>query len=72
MCLAACIHSRIKKVYYGAQDKKAGSVSLNFKLESDKRLNHQLELIYEPIEKCSKILSHFFKQKRKENRERKL
>jgi tRNA(adenine34) deaminase len=66
MCLSAILQSRIKNVYFGAYDLKGGSLSLGYNLHKDKRLNHSLNVFggFKHIE-CSKILSDFFKQKRK-------
>lgn len=66
MCLSALIHARVSEVYFGAYDKKGGSLSLGYNLHLDKRLNHSFKVIggikhYQ----CSKYLSDFFKQRRK-------
>ena len=65
MCTGAIVHSRIKKVYFGADDPKAGTiVSIANLLDMDK-LNHKVE--YEKgilKEECSKILKDYFKGKR--------
>lgn len=66
MCLNAILQSRIKEVYFGAFDKKGGALSLGYEMNQDKRLNHNFN-IYGGIQnfECSKILSDFFKEKRK-------
>ena len=66
MCLGAMVQARIKCLVFGAYDPKGGSISLGYNLYKDKRLNHNFETIggvrhYE----CSRILSVFFKDKRK-------
>ena len=66
MCLSACQQSRLDSVIFGAYDPKGGALSLNYNLHNDQRLNHSFSVIgginhY----KCSKILSTFFKQRRK-------
>lgn len=64
MCAGAIINSRIKRVVFGAYDKKAGSCcSVNnlFALP----YNHKPEVVGGVMEeKCSTILSEFFKQLR--------
>lgn len=67
MCLSAILQSRIKNVYFGAYDLKGGSFSLGYNMHKDKRLNHSLNVFggFKHIE-CSKILSDFFKLKRKQ------
>ena len=65
----AMVQARIKCLVFGAYDPKGGSISLGYNLYKDKRLNHNFETIggvrhYE----CSRILSVFFKDKRKSYR----
>jgi tRNA(adenine34) deaminase len=66
MCMGAIWQSRISTVVFGAYDSKGGALSLNYNLHKDPRLNHAFKVVggvkhYE----CSRILSDFFKQKRK-------
>ena len=61
MCAGAIINSRIKTVYYGADDDKAGSFGsvADFNRIS---YNHKPEILAGIMEKeCSEILSEFFK-----------
>lgn len=64
MCAGAIINSRIKKVYIGARDEKAGS----FGSVADFNLlpyNHKCEIEYGVCQKqCSALLSDFFKKLR--------
>jgi tRNA(adenine34) deaminase len=66
MCLYAIQQARISKLVFGAYDKKGGALSLNYKFNSDSRLNHKFDVIggIKHFE-SSKILSTFFKQRRK-------
>lgn len=65
MCLSAILQSRIKRVVFGAYDKKGGALSLGYHFHSDKRLNHQFSITGGVLHyECSKILSDFFRQKR--------
>lgn len=64
MCLSACQQARIRKVYYGAKDEKGGAICLGYHVHADAKLNHRFEVIYEPVEECSKILKEFFAKKR--------
>ncbi len=61
MCCGAIINSRVERVVFGAYDKKAGScqsVTNLFELP----YNHKPEIIGGVMEeRCSKILSDFFK-----------
>jgi tRNA(adenine34) deaminase len=65
MCAAALQQARVKKVFYGATDKKGGALSLGFNLNQNSKLNHKYEMIYVEQNRCSKILSRFFKFLRK-------
>ena len=64
MCAGAIINSRIEKVYFGAYDKKAGSVRSLVRL-FDLPYNHRPE-VYGGIleEECAAVLSDFFKELR--------
>ena len=64
MCAGAIINSRIKTVYFGAYDNKAGSFG---SVADFNRLpyNHKPEIIAGVMEKeCSELLSEFFKKLR--------
>ena len=65
MCMGAIINSRIKKIYYGARDKKGGSVESSLKIKDAKNLNHYPETEYIENKECQKILKDFFRSKRK-------
>ena len=65
MCAGAIINSRIKKVTFGAYDKKAGSFGsiINF---NDLPYNHKPEIVGGVNEEeCSNLLKDFFKTLRK-------
>lgn len=65
MCAGAIINSRIRKVYYGAKDPKAGACESIVKL-FDLGFNHKPELISGVLEQaCSEVLKNFFKKLRK-------
>lgn len=44
MCAGAIVNARIRHLYYGAPDYKAGAVSSLYHILSDTRLNHQVEV----------------------------
>jgi len=71
MCAGAIINSRIKRVYYGAKDEKAGSFGSVTDL-SALPYNHKPEIFGALLEKeCASLLSDFFKnlrEKRKSER----
>jgi tRNA(adenine34) deaminase len=65
MCMGALSQSRIKKVVFGAYDKKGGALSLGYTINKEKKINHRFSIVG-GVEhyKCSQILSRFFKEKR--------
>jgi len=66
MCAGAIIHARIQCVVYGADDAKTGAVKSLHQLLSDKRLNHQPEVIGGIMaDKAAALLKQFFKDRRK-------
>lgn len=65
MCMGAIIQARLDHIYFGAYDKKAGSVSLGLNLHQNKSLNHQVSVTGGILHHdCSKILSDFFRLRR--------
>lgn len=68
MCAGAIINSRIKRVFFGAYDRKAGSCGSVINL-FELGYNHRPELIGGMMEEeCSGILSEFFKKLRKKRK----
>ncbi|MDQ6996592.1 MAG: tRNA adenosine(34) deaminase TadA, partial [Mariprofundus sp.] len=66
MCAGAIIHARIQRVVYGADDAKTGAVKSLHQLLSDKRLNHQPEVIGGIMaDKSTALLKQFFRNRRK-------
>jgi len=71
MCSGAIIQSRIRKVYFGTRDPKGGAVVTLYNILSDKRLNHQTE--YEEgllHDECSAMLTNFFREIRKKQKQK--
>lgn len=63
MCLGAMMQARIKKVYYGALDKKNGAI-LSIGNMLDLKTTWNLEHEYIECNECSEILTNFFKELR--------
>ncbi|NLK67638.1 MAG: nucleoside deaminase [Clostridiaceae bacterium] len=65
MCAGAIINSRIRSLYFGAYDPKAGACGSVTDVFRIKELNHHV-IIYEGImeQECSSLLTEFFKTKR--------
>ena len=71
MCAGAIINSRIKNVYFGAYDKKAGSFGSIVNL-AELGYNHKPNVEGGILEKeCSEILSEFFKELRRDKKTQK-
>lgn len=66
MCAGALLQARVERVVYGCQDPKAGACDSLYELTRDKRLNHQIETTGGVLgNECGKIMSEFFRNKRK-------
>ena len=67
MCAGAMINSRIRALYFGAYDKKAGACGSKINLFEKDLFNHNVLVSGGHLkEECSALLSSFFKQKRKQ------
>ena len=65
MCAGAMVNSRLGRLVYGCRDEKGGAVDSLYNLLSDKRLNHQVEVVSGVLEKeCAEILKRFFRERR--------
>lgn len=65
MCSGAMINARISRLVYGCKDEKGGGVDSLYKILSDKRLNHKVEVVSGVLEdECVEILRKFFKERR--------
>jgi tRNA(adenine34) deaminase len=66
MCAGAILQARVPVVIWGAADPKAGAVESLYRLFEDQRLNHRVQHTgHVMAEECGRILSDFFRQKRK-------
>jgi tRNA(adenine34) deaminase len=45
MCAGAMVNARIRRVYYGCHDPKAGAVRSLYQLLDDRRLNHRVDVV---------------------------
>ena len=69
MCAGALIHSRVRRVVYGARDLKTGAAGSVFEILQDPRHNHSVELTGGVLaEACSAQLSDFFRRRRAEKK----
>ncbi|MBE5969288.1 MAG: nucleoside deaminase [Lachnospiraceae bacterium] len=69
MCSGAIVQSRIKKVYIGCMNPKAGCAGSVMNMLQVPQFNHQVETEKGVLEdECSKMLSDFFKELRKKQK----
>jgi tRNA(adenine34) deaminase len=45
MCAGALVNARIRRLYFGCDDPKAGAVRTLYRLLDDRRLNHRVEVV---------------------------
>lgn len=65
MCIGTMIHSRIKRLVFGAPDPKTGAVGSILNVLETKGVNHQIEVTGEILSQdCSELLKTFFQKKR--------
>lgn len=66
MCAGAIVHSRIKRVIFGADDIKYGACGTVFNICGNKLMNHVPEITKGVLqEQCASLLKNFFLAKRK-------
>lgn len=66
MCAGAICNARLKGIYFGAYEKKSGSVSSKFNILKDSGLNYNGQAEGGLLEEqCSFVLKDFFKKRRK-------
>jgi tRNA(adenine34) deaminase len=65
MCAGAILQARIPTLFFGAADPKAGAVQTLYRLLTDERLNHRVQ-VHGGVcaEECSDVLARFFRQQR--------
>ena len=69
MCAGALVNARLQRVLYGATDPKAGACETLYRIPTDERLNHEVELIPGVMaDRCGEVLRAFFRRKREERK----
>lgn len=72
MCSGAIVQSRIKKVYIGSMNPKAGCAGSILNLLQVPQFNHQVEIETGILaETCSQMLKQFFRELREKEKEKK-
>lgn len=65
MCTGAIVQARVKRVVFGAYDKKAGALGSAVDLSDSKALNHRFEINGGVLaDECSDVLQRFFAARR--------
>lgn len=69
MCAGAMIHSRIRRLVYGATDEKTGAAGSLVDILRHPGMNHQVEIVAGVLaEECAATLSHFFRLRREQKK----
>ncbi len=72
MCAGAIQQARVGRVVYAAKDAKGGAVESLYKILTDGRLNHQVQVSTGILEKeCSDLITGFFQDRREEQKQAK-
>jgi tRNA(adenine34) deaminase len=65
MCAGAALLAQVDRIVYGAADPKAGAVRTLYRLCSDQRLNHQIDIVPDiRAETSAELLREFFRRQR--------
>ena len=68
MCVGAMVHARIRQIFFGASEPRAGALTSQLQLMEDGRFNHSI--LWEGgilADQCARVLRDFFRQKRSQN-----
>lgn len=68
MCAGAAVMARVRRIVYGATDPKFGGCVSIFKIPTDARLNHRVEVVGGVMaEEAAGLMRQFFAKRRQEN-----
>lgn len=69
MCAGAIVNARVGRLIYGASDPKAGACETLYRIPTDKRLNHEVEVISGVLsDECAQLLRDFFRMRREQKK----
>jgi len=66
MCAGAIVQSRIRRLYIGTFDPRAGGCGSVFNITQSEYLNHWVDVKWLYNNECSDLLQEFFKRRRSE------
>ena len=65
MCAGAIVNARVPRLVYGCDDPKAGAVRTLFRVCTDDRLNHRVDVTPGVMaDECAELLRSFFRRQR--------
>ncbi|HJN48926.1 MAG: tRNA adenosine(34) deaminase TadA [Pseudomonadales bacterium] len=65
MCAGALVHARIKRLVFGALEKKAGAIVSSAEVLNNPNLNHRVEVVSGVLaEECGALVRSYFQLKR--------
>ena len=71
MCAGALVNARVGRLIYGATDPKAGACNTLYRIPTDTRLNHKVEVIGGVMaDECERLLNNFFRPRRDEKKQK--
>lgn len=72
MCASLLVHSRVKRVVFGAYDAKTGACGSVMNLVEHESMNHVYSVEGGVLqEQCSSVISEFFKKRRQQKKQEK-
>ena len=72
MCAGALVNARVKEVFFGCRDSRAGACGSVMNIASSRKLNHRVRVTGGIMEdSCRRVIQDFFRKKRKGNGGRK-
>lgn len=66
MCAGAIVNARVRRLYYGCHDPKAGAVRSLYQILDDRRLNHRVDVVADVMgTEAATLLRTFFERLRR-------
>ena len=66
MCAGALVHARIKRLVFGASDRRTGACGSLYNIVQDNRLNHRITVERGILgSRCTEIMKDFFRSRRR-------